>query len=547
MSVQTHTASLPPPASGVWRRLVWHLQRLASDPNPVWIRELRQAARLTRTPVILAVITGMMTLLIASIGGVLSATAEPAQVGIGVFHTFFSLAFAVVTWVGPAVAAATIASERSGHTWEALLLTGMTPAALARGKFLASFTYIALYIVMLAPVGGLAFLFGGVTPAEVFLAFLLLLLIAGLAVAFGLAMSSKLASPAVAILVTLVIAVPFSIFAYLTLGVGLSFAVREQLWPQITPGAPVWLPTAYVRADFGISYIVFLLLVPLALLMLPSWLFYEVTVANMAGASDDRSTRLRVWLLVTTPLLTLVLAAAGIAVRDHFDWYLVSLVLCWTFIVFAAFLIAGEPLGPPLRVEAQWARERAPRWRRLLGPGVARATLLLVVLAASCLTALTFAAEAYASTRDDRLSALGLGGYALGFSLFCIGFAAWARARANGAGVPRVLLAGVLFFALFGPYVAMAIGGIFATSASHVLLVAAPSPAFALAVVERWRSPGGDADLYALVGAASAVGWGLIGLGLLAAGSARARQRWGAERALRAGLTAPKAVEAAAS
>jgi hypothetical protein len=518
---------------------------LVREPNPIWIRELRQAARLTRTPVILAVITGMMTLLIASIGGVLSASAEPAQVGIGVFHTFFSLAFAVVTWVGPAVAAATIASERSGHTWETLLLTGMSPASLARGKFLASFTYIALYVVMLAPVGGLAFLFGGVTPAEVFLAFLLLLFIAGLAVAFGLAMSSKLGSPAVSVLVTLVIAVPVSLFAYLGLGVGLSFAVREQLWSQITAGAPVWLPTAYVRADFGLAYVAFLLLAPLVLISTPSWLFYEITVANMAAPSDDRSTRLRVWLLVTTPLLTLTLTALGLVVREHFDWFLVSLTLCWLFIVLASFLAAGEPLGPSPRVEAHWARDRAGRLRRALGPGIARATLLLALLAVACLGLLTSAAEGYATSRDYRLSALSLGGYALGFSLFCIGFCAWARARANGAGVPRVLLASVLFIATVGPYVAMAIGGILSDSSPHLLLLAAPSPAFAFAVVERWRSPGGDADLYALVGAAAALGWGLIGVGLLGAGIGRARQRIRAERAVRQGLMAAPAPIAA--
>ena len=79
-----------------------------------------------------------------SVGGVLSVTAEPAKVGVGVFHTFFSLAFAIVTWVGPAVAANTIASEKSGRTWEALLLTGLRPARIARGKFLAALTYVSL-------------------------------------------------------------------------------------------------------------------------------------------------------------------------------------------------------------------------------------------------------------------------------------------------------------------------------------------------------------------------------------------------------------------
>ena len=109
--------------------------------------------------------------------------------------------------------AASIAAERSGHTWEALELTGLGPRAIARGKLLAALTYVALYLVMLMPVGGLPFLFGGVTALEVLLAFVVLLGIAILSVTFGLAMSSKFSSPGLAILMTLIVSVPGSIVA----------------------------------------------------------------------------------------------------------------------------------------------------------------------------------------------------------------------------------------------------------------------------------------------------------------------------------------------
>ncbi|PMU64969.1 ABC transporter permease, partial [Pseudomonas sp. FW215-L2] len=80
-------------------------------------------------------------------------------------------AYLVVTLVGPAVAANSIASEREGKTWEAVLLTGLTPKNIARGKFMAAYTTIAIYIVVLAPVGALSFLFGGVTATDVVTAF----------------------------------------------------------------------------------------------------------------------------------------------------------------------------------------------------------------------------------------------------------------------------------------------------------------------------------------------------------------------------------------
>lgn len=540
MSIQTHRSTdLPHPGRGPLSGLRAWFARLVRDPNPVWIRELRQAARLTRTPVILAVVTAMMTLLIASIGGVLSTTAEPSVVGVGIFHVFFSMAYAVVTWLGPGVAAATIASERSGRTWEALLLTGLSPATIAEGKFLAAFTYVLLYIVMLAPVGGLAFLFGGITPVEVIAAFVLLTLIAALSVAFGLAMSSKFGSPAVAILLTLLVAVPLSTFAYLVGGVALSFAVHD-LWPGVTSGAPVWLPTAYARADFGLDYLVVLVLYPIIATAVPGWLFYEVTIANMAAPSDDRSTRLRIWALVTAPLLTLGLALGRTALGG-LPFYVGGQALLWVYFTFVAFLVAGEPLGPSPRVEARWSSRGQGRLARALGPGVGRAAWLSALLALVCTGALTATGVANSTTRDEWFATIAFGGYAAGFTLFSFGFASMARSRASNGTVPRVLLASTLFLALLGPYIGMAIGGL-TTAGEKALLIAAPSPAFAFVVVDRLQSPGGDADLFALTGAAASLGWGLIGLTLLVRGAIVASRRFEASRAAR--LPPPAAPEA---
>ncbi|MEI9954577.1 MAG: ABC transporter permease [Pseudomonadota bacterium] len=413
------------------------------------MRELKQAARLQRTPIILSVVTGMMTLLICSVGGVASTTAEPAKVGVGIFHTFFSLAYAVVTWIGPAVAANTIAGERSGRTWEALQLTGLSPRRIARGKFLAAYTYICLYIVMLVPVGALPFLFGGVTATEVLIAFLILFLLAALAVACGLSVSAKFQSPAAAIIVTLLVALPVSLLVYGGAGVGLSYAAHEQ-WPGVPGGPPVWLPTAYVRADFGLAYCVFLLLLPGLATLIPAGLFYESAVANMGSPSDDRSTRLRIWFLSAMPALTGCTALVTWLSHD-LSWVYASGGLLWMFGCFGAFLFAGEPLGPSQRVLADWQRRGTGALARSLGPGVLRACSLLLLLTACSLASNAALGVLKAKTSPDRDALLAFHGYALAFFGFVVGFAAWARARAKSAGTPRLLLATALFFCLRGP------------------------------------------------------------------------------------------------
>jgi len=93
---------------------------------------------------------------------------------------------------------------------------------------------------MLAPVGALPFLFGGVTPLEVLVAFVFLFLIALLSVAFGLAISSKMGSLRGALLVTLLVAVPLCAFSYVIFGPAMSAAAHE-LWDTIPEGPPVWL------------------------------------------------------------------------------------------------------------------------------------------------------------------------------------------------------------------------------------------------------------------------------------------------------------------
>jgi ABC-type transport system involved in multi-copper enzyme maturation permease subunit len=536
MSAQTRTASIPPPEPSLRfiprARVSW--ARLWSDPNPVWMRELRQAARLQRTPFILATVTGMMTLLICSVGGVASATMEPARVGVAIFHTFFSLAFAVVTWVGPAVAANTIAGERSGRTWEALLLTGLSTASIARGKFLSAFTYISLYIVMLAPVGALPFLFGGVTALEVLLAFGFLFLIAALAVAFGLAVSSKFNSPATAIIVTLLGALPVSMLVYGACGVGLSFAAHD-LWSGVPGGPPVWLPGAYQRADFGLPYIAFLVLLPLLLTTLPAWLFYEITVANMAAPSDDRSTRLRVWFLVSAPALTLAAIVVNRATHSV-AWVHATASLLWLFACISAFLFAGEPLGPSVRVLTHWQRQNAGRLRRFLGPGVLGAASLLLLFGSLALVVNGAVGITLLSSVRDRSAIIALHGYAAAFLGFSVGFVAWARARSQGSAAPRLGLLVALFFACIGPWVAMAIAGLLTNSHDQALLLAAPSPTYVITMIQAIESSSPDEPMIVLAGTVCAAAWALIGTGLLALASVRIRQRLRQEADSRAEL-----------
>jgi ABC-type transport system involved in multi-copper enzyme maturation permease subunit len=530
MSIQSGSRSVPPPAPGasLGARLRFRFGSISRDPNPVWMRELRQSARLQRTPVILMAVTVAVALLICSVGGIASVTTEPAKVGVGIFHTFFSLAFALVTWLGPAVAASTIAGEKTGRTWEALALTSLSPASIARGKFLSAFTYVGLYLVMLAPVGVLPFLFGGVAATEVILAFFCCFVFAALAVAFGLSLSSKFQSSAAAIIVTLMVTLATSVAVYMGLGVALSIAVHDR-WPAVQQGPPVWLPTAWVRADLGLHYLAFLVVLPAVAVAVPGWLFYEITIANLAGPSDDRSTRLRAWTVVSSLALTGCCAIVAVATRQ-LDWAKAQASFLFVFFVFAVFLVAGEPLGPSRRVRVMWERTRRSALLRAFGPGVVPATTWLLGLVLVAFGVCVGVGLLTLPTADDRTVLLAFDGQLLAFLVFLCGISAFFRTRAEGATVPRVLLVLTLITATIGPWIALAIAGVVTRSGDGVLALGAPSPVFAFILAEEIARSSSSLPGEMTAAVLCSVGYALFGVGLLAMAAGRAHARTRQER-----------------
>src|SRR6478735_531002 len=199
----------------------------------------------------------------------------------------------------------------------------------------------------------------------------------------------------------------------------------------------------------------------------------------MGSPSDDRSTRLRVWFLTTMPALTACVALVTWLSRD-LAWVYSGAGVLWSFGCFGAFLFSSEPLGPSLRVQADWQRRGTPAITRSLGPGVLRACVLLLLLTAGSLVANAGLGVIKAKTYADRDAVLAFHGYALAFFGFVVGFTAWARARATSAGTPRLLLATALFFAFVGPWIAMAVAGIITSQHDRAMLMASPSPSFAV-------------------------------------------------------------------
>lgn len=489
--------------------------------NPLFLREATQRTRLLWTPLGLLAITVLLTLIIGTIGGLmLAGSARPAQIGIALFHTFFSVAFFVVIVAGSTVAANSVAAERDGKTWEPLVLTGISTNDVAKGKLASALSSIGTYIVMIAPVGAMSFLFGGVTAIELACAYVWLAIFGVLSAAFGLALSSVMTVRG-AVVVTLLLTFflsPFLFGAGWGVGAAVSNVVKE-----VDP-YPAWLPTAYDRMPFGLDYVSWLVVAPLSASFVTFWFLYEAARANLADPNDDRSSGMRLWFLVSGGLLALALASilatvAGSGAATDPAVGVALVVVYFLFLTFSAFTFVGEPVVLSRRVRRLVKEPGGPRG--ILVPGLISGALMTMFVGVLGLTLLlvTLAIADLKSPSGPRyVAAVGVvAGNGAGFVAFLLGLGAFLRARGGTSFSTRLLLFVALFFAFVGPWVVTAV----AYAATKSAVIAAPSPIFSVIAAAEFVRPFGKPDTTNIVAASIAGGaWLLVGI-LLFVGAVR--------------------------
>lgn len=108
----------------------------------------------------------------------------------------------VVLVLAPAFALGMIWREYHRQTMEGLLLTGMTPRQIIRGKMLAVTGLLAVGLLSAVPVQAIVFLMGGVSPWEVAWAVCMLLLLAACLATVGLFCAVRVPHPVGASLAT---------------------------------------------------------------------------------------------------------------------------------------------------------------------------------------------------------------------------------------------------------------------------------------------------------------------------------------------------------
>jgi ABC-2 type transport system permease protein len=168
--------------------------------NPVIAKELRGRMRDRRTFIVL---TFYLSLIASFVGVVYLFLSESASgmsfnpdyrqmLGKSLFGTVVIIELLLIGFIAPGLTSGAITSEREHRTLDLLKTTLLSPRELVLGKLGAAVIYLLLLIFTVLPIQSLAFILGGVGPAEIIISTILLIVTAVFFSTLGIFFSSFL-------------------------------------------------------------------------------------------------------------------------------------------------------------------------------------------------------------------------------------------------------------------------------------------------------------------------------------------------------------------
>src|SRR5258708_26930719 len=152
--------------------------------NPVVLKELRGRMRGPRAFVVLTVYLILMSGFARLIYYLYSSSldfqgaAAGGTIGRWLFSSIVAVELFLVAFIAPTFTAGAISGERERQTYDLLRTTLLPARSLVVGKLISALSYILLLLLAAIPLQSIAFLFGGVTEAEVILSLVILVITA---------------------------------------------------------------------------------------------------------------------------------------------------------------------------------------------------------------------------------------------------------------------------------------------------------------------------------------------------------------------------------
>lgn len=219
--------------------------------NPVTVKELRSRMRGRRAFVVLTIYLSLMSCFITMVYLAYAAAAgdpygpNSGQAGKVVFGAVLAIQIFLVIFIGPAFTAASISGEKERQTYDLLRTTLLSARSLVTGKLLSAMSYVFLLIIVAIPLQGIAFMLGGVSPVELIISQILVIVSAVAFALLGLFFSSIMRTTLTASVSTYAAAIALTMGIPTIGGIGLSILSPILFGPSL-PGWPYEALLIYV-------------------------------------------------------------------------------------------------------------------------------------------------------------------------------------------------------------------------------------------------------------------------------------------------------------
>jgi ABC-type transport system involved in multi-copper enzyme maturation permease subunit len=208
--------------------------------NPIVLKELRGRMRGGRAYILISVylillggLVGMIYLGHAAAQNSPGSGISSQSLGKTIFGAATGLELMMIIFIAPALTSGAISAEREHQTYDLLRTTLLSPRSLVIGKLTSALSFLLLLLVVAFPLQSLAYLSGGVSLEELFIAFLLLIVTAITFSAVGLFVSSftrrTLASTVISYITANLAVFGIPIFVYIAIAFTSSFVLSGGL------------------------------------------------------------------------------------------------------------------------------------------------------------------------------------------------------------------------------------------------------------------------------------------------------------------------------
>ncbi len=170
-------------ALAAWQRVlardVWN--------NPIMRKELRGRMRAGRTFVTLSVYVALLSLFLPGVYAMLvdssafspspySAAYSMEEIGKTLLGMVVGMEMLLIGFIAPTLTTSAISGERERQTYDLLRVTLLPARTLVAGKLAAALAYVGLLLVVAVPLQSVAFFFGDIDAADVWLSLWVMLL-----------------------------------------------------------------------------------------------------------------------------------------------------------------------------------------------------------------------------------------------------------------------------------------------------------------------------------------------------------------------------------